>query len=82
MIIQKKFGQNRFMMLGGLNYSCVRNQNLQCVTLEVACGIPNKKMLFTIMDLWSVVYLGYLPNFQKNKIEIRRKAYGCEARHC
>ena len=34
----ENFGQERTMMLGGLNYSCMRNQNLQCVTVVVACG--------------------------------------------
>jgi len=34
----ENFGQERIMILGGLKYSCMRNQNLQCVTVVVARG--------------------------------------------
>ena len=34
----ENFGLGTIMMSGGLDYSCMRNQNHQCVTVAVACG--------------------------------------------
>jgi len=34
----ENFGLGTITMSGGLDYSCMRNQNHQCVTVAVACG--------------------------------------------
>jgi len=34
----ENFGLGRIMMSGGLDYSSMKNQNLQCVTVAIACG--------------------------------------------
>ena len=34
----ENFGLGTIMMSGGLDYSCMMNQNHKCVTVAVACG--------------------------------------------
>ena len=47
----ENFGQERIMMLGGLDYSCTTNENLQYVTVVVAyvvvaCGLRLDPFLY------------------------------------